>query len=143
VIINTVIRASSTLLVRDVDWESETSINLNEPSNVSTSSFSLLHARHLTNLHEFSSAYDILVLHAQGVNMQDRKRIFAWLARQGLPNMSNRGAHVHPSSRRVMYRVKLLFVLTAWSSWCMLSATLTRSWFLVVGLFGPVLFEDV
>ncbi|GAX82134.1 hypothetical protein CEUSTIGMA_g9562.t1 [Chlamydomonas eustigma] len=78
-----------------------------------------------------------------GVNMQDRKRIFAWFARRGLPNMSNRGAHVHPSSRSVMYRVKLLLLLTAWSSWCMLSATVTRSWFVILGLFGPVLFEDV
>ncbi len=49
--------------------------------------------------------------------MTARKRIFAWFARRGLPARGSRGKHVHPSSRSVLYRLRLLVLLSVWSSW--------------------------
>ena len=75
--------------------------------------------------------------------MPERKRIFAWFARRGLPRRGALGAHVHPSTHSVLYRLRLLALLSAWTSWCFLSAAATRSWGLVLSLFGPVLLDDL
>ncbi len=74
--------------------------------------------------------------------MVERKRIFAWFARRGLPPRGSRAPHVHPSSRSLLYRARLLLLLSGWTSWCWTKATLSRSWGLVLGLFGEVLFND-
>lgn len=79
----------------------------------------------------------------QGVNMQDRKRIFAWFAHRGLPRRGSPGAHLHPSTHSVAYRLRLLALLCGWTSWCFLSAAAGRSWGMVMHLFGPVMFDDL
>ena len=75
--------------------------------------------------------------------MQDRKRIFAWFARKGLPRRGAPGAHVHPSTHSVLYRLRLLFLLSGWTSWCFLAATCHRSWAVVLSLFGPVILDEM
>lgn len=75
--------------------------------------------------------------------MQERKRIFAWFARRGLPRRGSPGVHVHPSTHSVLYRLRLLALLTAWTSWCFCSAAAHRSWGLVLGFFGPVVLDDL
>ena len=75
--------------------------------------------------------------------MPERKRIFAWYARRGLPQMGAKGSHIHHSTHSVLYRVRLLMLLTAWTSWCFMSAAANRSWGLVLSLFGPVILDDL
>ena len=79
----------------------------------------------------------------QGVNMQDRKRIFAWFAHKGLPRRGAPGAHLHPSTHSVAYRLRLLALLCGWTSWCFMTAAARRSWGMVMHLFGPVMLDDL
>ena len=75
--------------------------------------------------------------------MPDRKRIFAWFAQRGLPQMGAMGAHVHPSSRSILYRLRLLVLLSAWTTWCCLTAASHRSWAVLLNVFKPRGLDDL
>eukprot|EP00798_Chlamydomonas_sp_ICE-L_P018837 gene18837-25385_t len=76
-----------------------------------------------------------------GINMQDRKRICAWYARQGLPPRSRQKPHIHPSFNKLRYRLELLGILSLWSTVTWTKSTAWRAWGCILDVFGEVIFE--
>lgn len=71
--------------------------------------------------------------------MAERKRVFAWYARRGMPHAGNRDAHVHPSSRNPLYRARLLLNLSTWTAWGWMKRLVHMPLALLLGLFGQSL----
>lgn len=63
-----------------------------------------------------------------GIKMGERKRIFAWYARRGMPRADASGDHIHPSSRNLMYRLRLVLMLYVWTCWCWTQALFQSPW---------------
>ena len=75
----------------------------------------------------------------QGMKMAERKRVFAWYARRGMPHAGNHDAHVHPSSRNPLYRARLLLNLSTWTAWGWMKRLVHMPLALLLGLFGQSL----
>ncbi|KAL6757375.1 ABC1 family-domain-containing protein [Haematococcus lacustris] len=75
-----------------------------------------------------------------GVSMEERKRICAWYAAQGLPPRWQRAAHINIRFNQLLCRIKLYALLAAWRSYNATKVTLARGWGAVYSLFEPVLF---
>ncbi len=73
--------------------------------------------------------------------MSDRVRIYACVARAGLPPRSYRADHIHERFHSAAFHARLAVVLTAWSAWTWTHGAAKRSWGLVVSILGEALFD--
>lgn len=76
--------------------------------------------------------------------MAERKRVFAWFARRGLPRAWSSAQHVHASSRSLLYRSRLFVLLVAYSTWTYCKTVMSKAGSVLRRAFagGPRLEDD-
>jgi hypothetical protein len=73
--------------------------------------------------------------------MSQRVRIFTWFARRGLPPRDSTEPHVHPTSRSLLYHMRLLALLATWTVWSITSSAFTGCWGMVLSVFQDMFFD--
>ena len=74
--------------------------------------------------------------------MAERKRIFAWYARAGLPGRDSRSPHMHSTFANMLVRMKLGMMINAWHGVVAVRTAGLRAWSGVLAVFGEVLMLD-
>lgn len=76
-----------------------------------------------------------------GVSNEERQRILANYAFKGLPWIESQEGHVHPSSRKALYRIRLHLILVSLNAVYGTLTAVKRGWSSVIMLFSGVLFD--
>lgn len=78
---------------------------------------------------------------ALGVSNEERQRVLGSYAFKGLPAVDSKDRHIHQTSRRTLYRLKLHLVLASLNTVHGAMTGVQRCWSSIVMLFSGVLFE--
>ncbi|KAF5826968.1 hypothetical protein DUNSADRAFT_1655 [Dunaliella salina] len=74
-----------------------------------------------------------------GVTMDERKRVFAWFARRGLPPYYVHAPHIHHKFNQVRRRLQLCTYVLGWHALVTTRACLVATWRYMLGLMHDVL----
>eukprot|EP00200_Dunaliella_tertiolecta_P002129 CAMPEP_0202345886 /NCGR_PEP_ID=MMETSP1126-20121109/4923_1 /ASSEMBLY_ACC=CAM_ASM_000457 /TAXON_ID=3047 /ORGANISM="Dunaliella tertiolecta, Strain CCMP1320" /LENGTH=529 /DNA_ID=CAMNT_0048937235 /DNA_START=217 /DNA_END=1806 /DNA_ORIENTATION=+ len=74
-----------------------------------------------------------------GVSMDERKRVFAWFARRGLPPYYVHAPHIHHKFNQVRRRLQLCTYVLGWHTVVTARACLVATWRYMLGLMYDVL----